>query len=545
MNFRRTRIFFCGLILLAAGPFLLGAGPPAKDGLVFGRIYFDRYDVFETGDDLDLRFPYFLANKLHIVSKESFLKRGLLFKEGDPYDPFLARETERRLRKLYLHRFVKIVPQPAVDGRVDICIQTEEVWTTSVRTSYRAAGGKNLYTLGVFEQNLLGVGVKLGAFAERDIDRFKWGWQYQDPYFLATPYEFTGGYGRDEKGREYSLGLQRPYKSVLDRRSEGVSVEVSDDEDRLFEDGDEIARFHHGEKIVRTEAGRSWRPNSRRFLRWRVIQYYEEDRFFDRVFLLPRPRPQNRTISAVLVGVEYGRVRYVKDTGVLTFDRDEDINLGWEWRWEAGPFLESLGSTRDGLFAKGEIRKNFHFGGPVYLFALTDLSGRLEREHVQNGELRFRFHTVARHWWRRYTATLTSEIRAARRPDSETQYLLGGENGLRGYSVRQFSGTKSFLLRLENRKVVLYDWLNLLNLGWAVFYDTGNVWEEKERPRLGDLRNDVGFGIRFSPTRSVSAAIIRADLAYALNDNDKDSPWVVNIGAFFTFGRPEKRKFDF
>jgi outer membrane translocation and assembly module TamA len=121
---------------------------------------------------------------------------------------------------------------------------------------------------------------------------------------------------------------------------------------------------------------------------------------------------------------------------------------------------------------------------------------------------------------------------------------LGGENGLRGYSVRQFAGDNSLLVTLENRRAVLYDWLRLVSLGWAAFADAGTVWNRHTSLDTRDIRSDVGIGLRLAPTRSVDPGLLRIDVAYALNGNQQPSRFVLNIGADIHFGDRRQRKFD-
>ena len=114
-------------------------------------------------------------------------------------------------------------------------------------------------------------------------------------------------------------------------------------------------------------------------------------------------------------------------------------------------------------------------------------------------------------------------------PDNDTQILLGNENGLRGYSVRQFSGTKKLTVNIEDRLFIKDDLWKLLSVGGSLFLDSGMVWKEHEPVSLSRMRSDTGFGLRLALTRSSSAAVIRIDLAYALNKNNEDSRWVLSI----------------
>ena len=84
-------------------------------------------------------------------------------------------------------------------------------------------------------------------------------------------------------------------------------------------------------------------------------------------------------------------------------------------------------------------------------------------------------HFTWTHWRPQHTAFLNTDFIFGKNTDPEVQFLLGGENGLRGYSVRQFSGTKTLLFNLEDRRTIVQEWLNLVSLGWAVFADTGGA----------------------------------------------------------------------
>src|SRR5581483_8701122 len=100
------------------------------------------------------------------------------------------------------------------------------------------------------------------------------------------------------------------------------------------------------------------------------------------------------------------------------------------------------------------------------------------------------------------------------------------------------------LVTLENRRAVLYDWLRLVSIGWAVFGDAGTVWNRHASLDTRDVKSDIGLGIRLAPSRSVDPGLLRIDLAYALDDNEQPSRFVLNIGADIRFGEHRERKFD-
>lgn len=517
---------------------------PVELDWTIGRIVVRRKNVFATGTDADQRFPYALANKLHVVTREQFVRDELLFREGDLYDPQVIVESERVLRARPIFRYVRVTPQPPVNGVVDVLVETEDVWTTAVQVSYGTAGGESFYRAGILEQNFLGTGKVVGGFVRQDIDRFVRGVSYRDPRFFSTRWTFFTGYGKDEKGREWVTSLERPYYSVLVPHSEGGEIRLLEDEDRLFENGDEVATFRHKTDDLRLFASRALSRRHERVRRVSVAHLREEDEFSD-VRGIRRPAlPGRRVVSAVVAGFEFQNLDYVKRRGVLTFDRDEDINRGWEWRVEAGPSLETLGATRDGSVGRFQVKRIFEPRAGHLWFNHADLDGRYDGGRIRDGVLRIRSQYFLVGWRPEHTASLRVHLIGSRHLDPENQFLLGGDSGLRGYKVRQLSGSKSALFTLENRRVVLYDWLHLVTVGWAVFADAGAAWDAHQSPRFNDFLSDVGAGIRFAPSRSVDPGLIRLDLAYALQDNDRSSRFVVNIGADVHFGQRRGRKFD-
>ncbi len=521
-----------------------GSSEAALPSLQVGKIKIESDNVFDLSDPTYNRVPYTWANKIHVITQPAFIRGEILFKEGDIYDENLLKESERILRTRRIFRYVTISPQQPVEGKVDVLIQTTDVWTTTVQTSYGTAGGKDFYEIGFLERNFLGNGHTFGAFAKQNIDRFVKGFTYGNPHVLGTAWESFFGYGQDQKGRDWEGRLEKPYKSILTKHSVGASVRKTEDEDRLFENGDEIASFNHDRVIVRAFV--SWALENAPERAHRIGTAFEgrEDDFFDFESVVPRPSPQDRNVNAVLATYQYKQNQYEKIRGIRTFDRDEDFNRGWDMRMGVGPSLESLGSTRDGVVGRAEAEKNWRVWGNHLFSSYFRFGGRHENGRLVDSGVRTNGQYTILNWWNENVVSLRGEGTFGINLPPDKQLLLGGENGLRGYSVRQFSGNRKIIITLENRRILLYDWLNLVNLGWAVFADTGGVWKEHQKISRNGFRSDVGAGFRFSPSRSFDPSLIRADVVYALNDNNRRSRWTVNIGGELRFGEIDKRKFD-
>ena len=91
--------------------------------------------------------------------------------------------------------------------------------------------------------------------------------------------------------------------------------------------------------------------------------------------------------------------------------------------------------------------------------ALLDLGGRY---YLRQSEHRVFFAG--------FDATYSSHL------DEDTQLLLGGDNGLRGYPLRFQAGTSRAVMTLEQRFYTDWQPLRLANVGAALFADTGRMW---------------------------------------------------------------------
>ena len=95
---------------------------------------------------------------------------------------------------------------------------------------------------------------------------------------------------------------------------------------------------------------------------------------------------------------------------------------------------------------------------------------------------------------------------------------LGGKSGLRGDPLRYQTGDSKLLFTVEQRYFTdWYPW-RLFRVGGAVFFDVGRTWGDNPigEPNLGWLK-DVGFGLRFAPTRFSTNKVAHLDFAFPLD----------------------------
>ena len=96
---------------------------------VIGRLIFERQNVFNLDDPKENNSLYRFLNRAHIVTRESLVRRQIVIREGDAFDPLRLSESERILRNARFLWDANVRPV-AVDGNtVDVEVATRDVWT--------------------------------------------------------------------------------------------------------------------------------------------------------------------------------------------------------------------------------------------------------------------------------------------------------------------------------------------------------------------------------------------------------------------------------
>ena len=116
------------------------------------------------------------------------------------------------------------------------------------------------------------------------------------------------------------------------------------------------------------------------------------------------------------------------------------------------------------------------------------------------------------------------------------RFFPGGINSVRGFDSRElgpkdadgneFGGNKQLIANFE----LIFPLIDSLGLKGVAFYDAGNAFDDDQDIEFGDLRQAVGWGVRWrSPI-----APLRIEIGYPLDREDGDKSVVTN----FSFGAP-------
>jgi hypothetical protein len=229
--------------------------------------------------------------------------------------------------------------------------------------------------------------------------------------------------------------------------------------------------------------------------------------------------PEDRKLAYPWVAAEWVQDRFAITRNRDQIEKTEDYALGWRLRAQMGFASSATGSDRDAVMLEAKASTGYDLTARQSLALSADAAGRVEEGSLANGllgaEARYYFRQSPRRlFFLGLSGTAGSNL------DTDTQVLLGGDNGLRGYPLRYQAGTGRWLFTAEQRGYTNWFPFQLFNVGGAVFFDMGRV---TGRDPLGStpqgVLKDVGIGLRLGNSRSALGNVLHIDLAFPLDGN--------------------------
>ncbi len=519
-------------------------GEACAEGLVTS-IEVDRRPVFdpESTSIGALAWSYRLLNLLHVRTAESFVRRELLFKEGDCLDPFLVSESQRLLYDYSFVEDAEITDSIDGDGGRRVKVRTQDRWSLQVDVGVTYDEGANLEKFQMTEENFLGQGI-YAEFSHRERREAR-----TQEVRLATPRligrtDASIAFGRDRPGNFFSQYVRYPfvgetgeysYRQGFDRRTNFFSY--STDGAELFTNV-LVPSFR---QVLEVSLGKRLGEEGRSFVAG-VTLTHDVLRFpgapeitllddFDNPLLFPGPLPepmesQLRESGATRVLAHLGtrRYRYEFYEGIDGLRDRLLVSLGFQAGVSVGrgvsmlvpddvPGLDDyfgkvtakfgapVGST---LFHGGFTAESRHDDGEFrdVLFD-ADLVGYLRNEALPGNTVFVRASVAG--GWNTYLPF---------------QLSLGGREGVRSLVEDRYPGGRMTKFVVEDRLVFPWPRRGSIDLGATAFWDIGRVWP-------GDVpygvdsgwQSALGFGLRLglpSGTRNV----FRTDVAFPVGGGD-------------------------
>ena len=490
-------------------------------GAVIGEVTVVVGDVFDTTIDGEDGWLYRTANTLHINTRPGVVRSQLLFQPGDPYRHRIVQETERILRSRDYLYDATIVPVGWDGHAVDLEVRTRDVWTLNPGVNFSRKGGENEFGVSIQEDNLFGRGQRIGVEWRNDVDRQTLRFSFFDPHFSHGFDQLGLTYVDADDGSAAGVSYRRPFHSLDTRRAGGIFLNSNERIDSRYALGDEVGEFRHDEQFYELHRGWSRGLQGRWVRRWTAGLTYHRNRFApEPESPLGGPLPEDRELFYPWVGFELLEDSFQERLNQDQIQRTEDVLVGLRASVRAGLAAEALGSDRDALVASAFVQNGVDLDARQSVFGSVYASGRLETGGLANAWLgadgRYYLATSRRSkFYVAVSGAVTEDL------DEETQLLLGGDNGLRGYPLRYQAGTARALMTLEQRYYSKWYPFRLFHVGAAAFFDMGRTWgTDVTGLQSSGLLRDVGIGLRLGSSRSSFGNVLHIDLAFPLDGGD-------------------------
>lgn len=519
------RCYFLALATLISGVSV--ADEPASDaandleGAVIGEIRLEKSNVFDLSIPAENNRLYRFANRVHVVTQDKVVEKQLLFDTGDRYSQRHIDESERILRQnLYLFD-ANIEAEARENGVVDLIVKTRDVWTLNPDISASRSGGENRTKYGLEETNLLGRGQLLRVARIEDVDRASNNFEFSDGHLGRSWVSVYLGISNNSDGKSNQFRAIRPFYALDTRWSAGGWVLEDERREALYALGEEAAEYRHERDYQALFGGWSRGLRDGWVRRWTAGVVRDDNRFSAALNpTLPAVIPQDRDLVYAFLGVEFLEDDFETSSNRDQMGKTEDFYLGKRLSASLGWSDTAIGADRDALIFSARASRGFGSLEDTALLVSATTSGRVESGEAVNSQLSFDtryYHKQSRK--RLFFASLSGTV--GHSLDIDNTVEIGGDNGLRGYPLRYQGGDSKLLLSLEQRYFT--DWypFRLVRIGGAIFADVGRVWgEDPVNGQRFDWLTDVGFGLRFAPTRSSAGKLIHLDIAFPLGGDD-------------------------
>jgi len=488
----------------------------ADEALRVGEIRIQCLDVYSPEEETR-GWVYRAADALHIETQTAVIRRFLLFREGEPYDPERLAQTERNLRALSFLKSARVRAGEPHDGVVDVEVVTQDAWTTQLEIHLGSGGGETHWAAGVTESNLLGLGKELGFLYDEDVERTNRLIEFHDPAFFGPYWSGSFLYADNSDGQRRAVHVVRPFASTLDRLSVEGIWDRNIFQQRIYDSGVVASEYSQRHQQVVASWGTAIWPEGLRARRVTAgINFFQDDF----THLPERPDdavPPARDFRYFFVGWEDAQSDFVTTNFVDKADRIEDFNLGTRWAVQAGISPAAFGAPATTYAVAAEASRGWRLTPASFVQAQGSFRTRLDsgaRNAIFSGSLVF--------VWKHPTAlpqTTVARLQLDRgwNLDPDVQFFADGDHGLRGYRLYSFAGDRRIVLNVEHRFFGSLEILQLFSLGAVVFVDSGAAVAPGAPFTVSSLKTDAGVGLRVAISRAATNPILRLDCAYAFD----------------------------
>lgn len=505
-------------------------GPGAVEGSPIARIDVDPHGIFDTLPGGRLAALFRLADRLHVRTRSSTIRNHLLVQPGEPWSEARARESERVLRGLGIFDVVRVEGRPSGDSAV-VQVWTRDAWTTSPDFSLERGGGQTFGSVQFSEHNLFGRAQQISVAYREDPTGISRSIEASDPGVDGTRVEVGVGASNGSSGTATSVTVGLPFYAEDTPFSFGFRAERAHTTARLFQGGAEVATFPRRLDRVELSFGAGRRVDGT--IARLTGSFLVLDRSFGESAATPGAPveftggEERLRVRRVVAEGRLWRPAFVERYGAERLDGVEDFDLGPSLAVALGYSPRALGANvEDGSMAF-RLDAGADGGRAGFGWMRFGLGSRLvagPRETTLRFEGRWFNQAIPRH-----TLVVAALGAGGWNQARDFQLVVGGLNGLRAHDVHALAGDQLWRFNAESRWLIGRDFMRLVSLGTAVFWDAARTWGPGSNG--APWQHDVGLGLRVGLPRSALNRVARFDVAWPLSPAQADGREAV-----FSFG---------
>ncbi len=436
-------------------------------------------------------------NNLNFQTRATTVRRNLLFRKGDPVDPFRMADSERILRKLAFIQDARIVvgQNPGGGDSVDVLVIVKESWTLMLSASPKEGNGLKA---SLTEQNLLGLGHQVsGALTIIPNLSPRFDTKYSVQNIRGSFINGQVGYVRMPAERSTAFALSRElvssvlgYAGGLDLRRTSIVVA-----DSLSSAADNTS------DLIDVWAGRSFRLGLRKqrgdggralFVSGRILRL----KFSKRPPVTQTTLDQYHNTNYFLGSIALIQNRYYRTSLLYNFGRVEDVPYGFQARVAYGLADEEF--TRS-AYASTALTAGGRIKGLGYGVGEMRIGGNPGGGTIVEGVIRLRtlyFSNLIHTGRYRLRQFISAEYTTGFHRPADDSIDFNGDEGIRGVPYdRNVTGNKRLKLSLET--VTFTPWRpREITVAFFTFADLDIIGSGRESILSQEYYSGLGVGIR-------------------------------------------------
>ncbi|NRA60812.1 MAG: BamA/TamA family outer membrane protein [Psychrobium sp.] len=503
--------------------------PSLLNGKQIGEITIVRYMVFDENNPKETIFLYQWLNSIHYVTTENVVNEDLLFTTSDKLDLERLSETERKLRSNTFIFDARVRPVRLCNDTVDLEVTTRDTWSISPSLNLSRSGGENKSKLSITESNFLGTGKLISVSQSKNSQRTEYTMRFEDHNIGGSRRETVIEISDNSDGYRQFFTLNLPFYSLASTKSYSLTFNNEKLSQPIYHDGEKILDVNHKNQYVELFYGKSDGYINGKTNRWRYGITYNQDKLtIDKSYDNFRDQGIERKQLYPWLELSSLKNKFTTIENYRSIKRTEDINLGRSFNAKIGYSDRSWSNDHSRIIfelnSKNALKRKNH------LFTVeSSLNGfwRTDTKKTENLALRFAsdYYNFSLKDWVFFTGLTVNHLK---NPHIENQLFLGGDTGLRGYPIRHRASESNAILTIEQRFYSNLHLFQLMKVGAVAYIDIGKTWGNTLGPMRYSVEQDnrmlanVGFGLRFAPTRAYARHVIHVDIAFPIGSKDSD-----------------------